>query len=344
VIGVMYAVPTDGHTVTVSGTVSDADPAAGRISVAISGPVAGEVLADSAGNFSLTGTAGSLGTETAVASDAGTGLSSDPFAAPIQNNAPTISSLSAEPTGNGKYVSVSGTIYDEWPEGLTVSFSGVVSGSATTDISGGFAFYALASGLGTVTAATSDIWGVAATPVTAELTVAPPLLQLNDATANPGDPVTITGYDFDMSPANDTVTISGVASGTATPDSSGSFSLTAPMSGAGTVTATATDVWGQSSTSVTASVTIYDPPPQLAGWAVTQLSNTSFLISGSISDPTLQDVVVSYSGAASGPVYLDSDGNFSFEIMIAPGQVSPYITIAVSDPNNAPSLTSIELA
>jgi hypothetical protein len=91
-------------------------------------------------------------------------------------------------------------------------------------------------------------------------------------------------------------------------------------------------------------VTIYDPPPQLTGWSVTQLSSNDFLISGNVSDPTLQDVAVSYSGAASGPVYLDSNGDFSFEIMIAPGQASPYITISVSDPNNAPSQTNIELA
>ncbi|HEV7223453.1 MAG TPA: hypothetical protein VGN42_12175, partial [Pirellulales bacterium] len=152
VIDFLYAIPASGHTVNVSGHVSDFDPHAGLIGVTISGPVAGGVTADSGGNFSLTGTAASLGTETAVASDAGTGLSSAPFSAPIQNNAPTISGLSVGPTGNGKYVTISGTVNDESPAGLTVSFSGVASGSATTDASGGFSLYALATGLGTVTA------------------------------------------------------------------------------------------------------------------------------------------------------------------------------------------------
>jgi hypothetical protein len=339
VVDFLYAMVGDGHTVNISGHVSDSDPNAGSIGVALSGAINANVTADSGGSFQLSGTAAGLGTETAVASDGGTGLSSQPSQIPVQNNAPQITGLSMGPAGNGKNVVISGTVGDESPEGLIVSFSGVVSGSATTNASGGFSFYGPASGAGTITAATADVWGVAAAPVSGQIVAPTPSVQLDDALADPNGAVTISGHVYDMSPAEDSVTISGIVSGTATPDSSGYFSLTGHVSSAGTVTATATNVWGQTSAPMQANVTIYDPPPQILDLYVTMVGPGIWEVAGDISDPTLGDVTVTYSAvnSLSGSVTLEPDGSFNFLIAIPPNIYYGSITISASDPANAPT-------
>ena len=247
VIDAFSAVVGSGNTVNISGHVTDLDPNAGAIRIALSGPVSATVSADPTGAFSFSGPASLLGTEQAVAADAGTGLSSAAASAPIQNAAPAIQSFSVAPTGSGENVLITGHVQDESAAGLIVNFAGVASGSATTDAAGNFSFVTLASSLGNVTAATSDVWGVASFPAAATLSDPGPTVQLNAPQYGAGGMVTISGTVSDLTPGGATVALSGVVSGTAVTNSSGAFSLTAPCTTSGTVAATATNVWNQSS-------------------------------------------------------------------------------------------------
>jgi hypothetical protein len=270
-----------GQTVNVSGHVSDFDPNAGALSVALSGPLTANVSVDSGGNFSYSGSASSLSTLEAVASDAGTGLSSDAATTTIANDAPSLW-FSVMPTGDGKNVQISGMVQDESPGGLSVSFSGVVSGSVTTDSSGNFSLETTASALGNVAATTSDAWGVSSSEADSTLSSDPPTVSFWSEPTGSNQEITVYGQVTAGVPNGATVTISGVASGTATADSYGNFSLTADASGEGSLSASATDVWGQtSSTSTTTvlgsvpsigslnAVPIYNQSNQFVAWELT---------------------------------------------------------------------------
>ena len=325
VIDTLYAVVGDGHTVSISGHVSDFDPSAGPISVAISGPISANVNVDSSGMFSYSGSTSQLGTEQAVATDSGTGLSSDPFDSPIENMAPTIQNFTVYPTGDGKNVTLTGSVQDESPEGLTVSFSGVVGGSTTTDASGNFSLVALASDLGDVSATVSDVWGVGSAPVTAPLGSPAPVVQLDPPQTDSTGMVTVSGYVTDLSPGGLSVNVSGVVNGTATTDASGYFSLTAPYSASGTVTVTTTNVWNQTSSPAQATVNppmVAPVPMQIANLTATYENNGKWLITGTVQGGDLSTATISYSGTASGSAQVDSStGDFSFEVN---AQSQPY--------------------
>lgn len=324
VIDMLYAAVGSGDNVSISGHVSDFDPSAGALSVALSGPIAANVAVDSSGGFSYTGPAAQLGTEQAVATDAGTGLSSTPAQAPIDNGAPVIQNLTVNPTGNGTYVQLLGSVQDESPSGLTVSFSGVVSGSTTTDATGNFSLVALASNLGNLTAATSDVWGAASQPASATLSDSGPVVLLNPPQANMDGTVTVSGTVSDMTPGGALVSISGVVSGSVTTDSSGAFSLTAQASGPGTITATATNVWNQAS--CPAETAYSDPinaaPLQISGLVADFLGNGQWEITGTVSGGDLSTATISYSGTSNGTATVDSNGNFSFVVLTS----GPYYT------------------
>lgn len=318
VIDTLYAVVGDGHTVSISGHVSDFDPSAGAISVAISGPVSANVSVDASGMFSFSGSTLQLGTEQAVATDSGTGLSSGPVNSPIENAAPTIQNFRVNPTGDGKNVLLSGSVQDESPAGLTVSFSGVSSGSTTTDASGNFSLVALASDLGDVTATVSDAWGASSLPATATLSSQPPVVQLDQPQTDSTGMVTVSGYVSDLSPGGESVNISGVVNGTATTDASGYFTLTAQSSGPGTVSVTATNVWNQTSSPAQATVNppMTNPSPMsIINLTATYINNGFWLITGTVQGGDLSTATVSYSGTASGSASVDSStGEFSFTV------------------------------
>ncbi len=251
-----------GQTVNVSGHVSDFDPNAGALSVALSGPLTANVSVDSGGNFSYSGSISSLSTLEAVASDAGTGLSSDAATTTIANDAPSLW-FSVTPTGDGKNVQISGMVQDESPGGLSVSFSGVVSGSVTTDSTGNFSFDTTASALGNVAATTSDPWGVGSSEADSTLSSEPPTVSFWSEPTGSNQEITVYGQVTAGVADGATVTISGVVSGTASVDSYGNFSLTADASGEGSLSATATDVWDQTST--TATTTVFGSVPSISG-------------------------------------------------------------------------------
>ena len=349
-IDALSAVVGAGHTVSISGHVTDLDPHAGAISVALSGPVSATVSADATGAFSYSGPASLLGSEQAVAADAGTGLSSAAVLTSIQNAAPLIQSFSVAPTGSGQNVSITGHVQDESAAGLAVSFAGVASGSATTDAAGNFSLIALASGLGNVTASTSDVWGVASAPATATLSDPGPTVQLNAPQVANGM-VTISGTVSDLTPGGETIALSGVVSGSAVTNSSGAFSLTAPYMGAGTVTATATNVWKQTSAPAQTNVAATPAPAPtsaptitIMGLLATYSGSGRWLISGTAQGGDYSTMTISFTGTNSGTTIPDNYGNFSFTVNASgnplySGTATVTATDAAGDTSNSQTVT-----
>ncbi len=78
--------------------------------------------------------------------------------------------------GVQQMVTLHGQVTDPNPGGLTVTFSGMVEGSTTTDATGAFSYTASASALGDVTAKVIDAGGLWSDPVQETLTTVPPVI------------------------------------------------------------------------------------------------------------------------------------------------------------------------
>lgn len=239
-----------GHNVAVYGQVMGQESG---YQVTLGGPVNASLSLSSAGSFSYTGPATGLGTVTAAVTD-GDGDSAQ-ASANIIDTPPQVSSLLVQATGQGKQVSVSGSVYTLSPGGLTVNFGGSVGlamSSTTTDANGGFGLLTTAAALGNLTAFVTDEWGVQSAIRGATLTVQPPQLgRLNAIDLGNGEwqfVGTVTGPDV----TDDTVKLSGLGSASATPNADGSFAAVVYIGSYphGSEYAVATDIWGQTSNQV----------------------------------------------------------------------------------------------
>ncbi len=236
-----------GQNVTVEGNVMGAQTGC---PVALSGQVSANVTTDGSGNFYYSGTATSLGTITATASDnngdccQGTTDIIDPV--------PSFISLLAVPTGVGKQVDISGTVEAGCVNDLTVTFSGtagLVATSTTTDSSGNFSLQTTASQLGSVSAVVTDVWGNKSSADGTYLMVTTPQIASLNANDLGGGNWQFVGTVMGPNVGGDSVQLSGVGSATVTPDNEGSFSFTVSLGAnpMGSENAVATDAWHQSS-------------------------------------------------------------------------------------------------
>jgi hypothetical protein len=143
-----------GHTVMLAGMVSDPNPAS--VYLSFSGEATGSTTADSTGHFWLQTQAAALGTVFAVGVDGASQLLVG-AQTKITVPAPTFTSLTVTQSGPNRAVTVMGQVSSG--AGLTVTLSGVVTGTATTGTNGMFTFSGTASGLGQVNASVTDSWG-----------------------------------------------------------------------------------------------------------------------------------------------------------------------------------------
>lgn len=313
-ISMFSAMPTNNGTqVTLQGMVMDERPA--TVVVNFSGVAGGSVSPNAMGQFSLTVQASGLGQVSAVAVD-DESLSSGTSYAQVTSGVPTVSMLSAIETGNGRWVTVSGTVTDEVASGRTVTFGGVVSGNATTASNGTFSVSLLASQLGTVTATTTDPWGQTSAVKQATLTSGTPSLSINVSEATGGQ-VTVSGTVSDVTNAGLTITLGGVASGTTTTDANGQFSVTVTATALGTVTATTQDVWGQSSNVAQANFT--SAAPVVATFTAVHLYDNRWEFSGTVQDVWPAGTTVEFGGVISGSTTVLSNGTFTFYCDVTPG-------------------------
>jgi hypothetical protein len=166
--------------------------------------------------------------------------------------APVIISLGAT-LSSGNMVTLLGTVIDENPGTVQITFSGVVSGSTMANSRGGFALQTTAAALGTIFADAVDGECLSSEQASTSITSDQPIIW--DFTATDlGDGVyEFRGYVMDEYPPGMTVRLTGLAafgeSGLeATVSWDGWFSVLHNIgSETGTAQAQAWDMWGQAS-------------------------------------------------------------------------------------------------
>jgi hypothetical protein len=222
---------------------------------------------------------------------------------------PTISVL-ATVLSNHR-VLLTGTVTDDQPASVRVSFSGVASGSTTADSSGKFSATLTASGIGTVSAVGVDGQDLTSNTAQAAVDPAAPALTLS-LTYGSQKTVTLSGQVNDVDVGGRTVTFSGVVSGSAVTGADGTFSYTAQASRLGNVQATTTDLWGL--TSNTAQVAVAVAAPVITSFSMVQEANGWWHLSGTVNYPNPAGLTVNFGGVAAlagktAPV--QADGSFA---------------------------------
>jgi hypothetical protein len=214
----------------------------------------------------------------------------------------------------GNMVHLTGHVTDDSPSTVAVTFGGKVSGSTTPNSRGDYCFFAPASGLGTITAVGADSQGLATNTAAVNFSSAVPSLTLT-YTWMSNKVVHLMGHVTDEVAANRTVTFSGAVLGSAITDSSGNFSTWLTASELGSVTATVTDQWNQ--TSAAASITLTNVAPVIKDFVATAQSGTVWVLTGRVSDEAMCGLRVTFSGlpALEGmSAVVAADGTFSLTV------------------------------
>ena len=220
----------------------------------------------------------------------------------------------------GHTVQLSGSVTGGPVEGVTVKFTGAVTGGATTDINGNYSYTTTQASLGTVTAVGLSQLNEYNDTTQATISVDAPTLSLS-LTYGAQHTVTLTGILTDIDAASQTITITGVASGSPVTDSSGNFSLTTVASALGTVNATETDLWGL--TSNTASVTVANNAPVIQGFQAVNSIGNIWTFSGQVVGDNPEGLTIRFGGLNSltgTTTTVQADGTFSFTVTLAAGE------------------------
>jgi hypothetical protein len=233
-----------GRMVQLSGTVVDDAPAS--VSITFSGVVSASATASASGAFSCTAQASGLGTVSAVGSDT-FGLKSDTAQATVTNSAPSLTLSVAY--GTQRNVTLSGRVTDAQAGACTVQFTGVATGSTTTNADGTYSLTVSASQLGTVQATAQNPWAQVSSPAQVTLTSAPPSITNFQAIRGALNVWTFQGRVTDASAPGLVVRFGGLpslAGQTTTVGSDGWFYFTVRLQDGeqGTASAQTTNWWG----------------------------------------------------------------------------------------------------
>jgi exosome complex RNA-binding protein Csl4 len=317
------AVVETGHTILLSGTVSDSNP--GTVALQFSGVAAGTTSADSTGHFQLETTAANLGMVYAVASDS-TGASSMQAQTMLSTPSPQVTLNLTQNAGTS--VTLSGQVFVNTPGGLTITFSGQVSGTVVTNSNGTFSYTANAAGLGSIYAKTTDVWGQTSNTAQVSISSTPPTISLT-VSQRANQNVYVSGKVTDESPANLTVSLTGVVSGTATTASDGSFSYTGPASALGKINASVTDPWGQTGTG---STTLTNVAPQITNFQAINLGQNMFTFEGQVMDEWAPGLTVQLSGllGVNTSVTVANDDWFTYTTTLQANQAG-YVSAVTTD-------------
>jgi hypothetical protein len=237
-------------------------------------------------------------------------------------SAPSLT-LVAEP-GTGHNFFLGGQVYDNDPASCTVHFDGAISGTATPNSTGAYGVTLAASYLGTVQGSVVNAQGVwCVNNVLVTLVNNPPTVNSLSITYGTQRAITLSGTVSDEDPAHCTITVSGVASGTAPVAANGSYSVTLIATALGQVTVTASDPWSQASNPVSQTLTSSAPAFTSFGALEGQVHTWTFQGNVSYSQPNPGGLVVTFAGTPSlqgKTATVGSDGNFSLTVIMQSGE------------------------
>jgi hypothetical protein len=231
----------------------------------------------------------------------------------------------------GQVGQVSGTVVDDDPASVQLSFSGGVNGTTSAGASGNFSFSMPNASLGTVIAyAVDDENDQCAASTTLEKPLPVVSLQI---TYGPERSVTLSGSVSDLDPSGRTVKFTGVVTGSATTDANGNFSYTHDASALGAVSATTTDLWGQTSNPATVNVSV--APPKIYGFTATRIPGitNTWTFSGDVNAQSAPFMTVTFSGLPElngQTTTVAADDSFSDTFNLAVGE-SGSVTATVTD-------------
>ena len=329
-------------SVTLLGQVTDVDPAGEVVTIA----GLGSVMTDADGNFVYTAPVTSSGTLQVSATNLW-GQTSNVVEVSVQNVSSIVSaSITPQITLNvqvlpGQEVQLSGVVMDDVPAGATVTFTGAVSGSTTTDANGNFSFTATDATLGTVYASAVDQSDQSTNTASANIAVPTPVLTIWVSGESSGI-ATINGKLADLDPASETVQFSGAASGSVTTDSSGNFSVTVYTANVGNLFASATDLWGQ--TSNTEEVSVPADVIGIVDFAAIRETSNVWTFEGRVIGAVPGEVTVQLGGLpslnSSAPFAVAGDGTFAMTETLGANEWGTATALAIDSDDNQSNLAA----
>jgi hypothetical protein len=233
---------------------------------------------------------------------------------------------------SGHQVQLTGQVMDDDPGGVQITVGGVMMGTIIPASSGDYSYTACAASLGTVTAVARDSTGLTSDTAQVTLTSAVPVIQGLTATQGAGQSVWLSGTVQNETLAGLPVAFSGSAGGTATTASDGSFYVQVQAGSLGTIQATVTDPWGQ--TSAPAQTTLTNSRPVLTSFQAVHSLGSTYIFQGRVTDEQAGNLTVRLGGLPSLmglTVTTASDGSFFRNVTLAPGEQGN-ATADVTDP------------
>ncbi|WP_255442010.1 Ig-like domain-containing protein [Corallococcus sp. Z5C101001] len=329
------------NTVTVTGTSSGAT----SVTLTYNGTNYGPIPVDASGNWTyalpVTLAEGTY-TVTATATDAAGNISTPATTTfDVDLTVPTVAiSTPANGTSvNTSTVTVTGTTTNA--TSVTLTFDGASYGPIAVDGSGHWSYALpgpLAEGSYTVTAVSMNGAGTNSATASSTFTVdlTPPTVAITtpgDGSTIGTDTVTITGTSTGATSV--TVTYNGTTYGPIPVDGSGNWSYTLPVSltdGTYTVTATATDAAGNTSTTddTTFTVDLTDPEVGITTPANgATLGTDTVTVTGTSVGATF--VTLTFEGTSYGPISVDGNGHWSYTLPGPLAEGSYTVTAVATD-------------
>lgn len=227
-------------------------------------------------------------------------------------------------------VRLSGTVMDEMPSSVFITFSGVVSDQTVPEPGGNYSLDVQASQLGWIYAQGVDDEAFGSNIVSYQLTSAVPSITLSVSYGTQRT-VTLSGSVTDEVRGGRLVAFTGRVENSVFTQADGTFSLTVEAAGLGNVLASTTDPWGQASN--TAQVTLTSLAPFINYFEVTH-EPQGWVFLGHVNDESPEGLIVQLGGIPSlegQTATVDSTGWFMFTVQLIPGVDRGTATAQVTD-------------